>query len=106
MVASQNDDPVKGLDEDIKPVSLANKTTPLMGTKSPGVARIEALNAHTSLVNRCFIFFGLFIVAYAYGLDGTLRGTYQPYATAGFQEHSTLATISQTFQHMHFGLTC
>ncbi|KAF1362103.1 siderochrome-iron transporter-like protein Sit1 [Lizonia empirigonia] len=65
-----------------------------MGTKSPGVARIEALNAHTSLVNRCFIFFSLFIVAYAYGLDGTLRGTYQPYATAGFQTHSTLATIN------------
>jgi SIT family siderophore-iron:H+ symporter-like MFS transporter len=68
---------------------------PLVGTESPGVARIKALNAHTSFANRCFIFFGIFLVAYAYGLDGTLRYTYQPYATAGFQEHSTLATISR-----------
>jgi SIT family siderophore-iron:H+ symporter-like MFS transporter len=67
---------------------------PLIGTESPGVARIKALNAHTSFANRCFIFFGIFLVAYAYGLDGTLRYTYQPYATAGFQEHSTLATTS------------
>ncbi|OAL44457.1 siderochrome-iron transporter-like protein Sit1 [Pyrenochaeta sp. DS3sAY3a] len=66
---------------------------PLIGAKSPGVARIEALNAHTSFANRCWIFFGLFLVAYAYGLDGTLRGTYQPYATAGYDTHSTIATI-------------
>jgi SIT family siderophore-iron:H+ symporter-like MFS transporter len=69
----------------------------LPGVKSPGVIRIEALNAHTSFINRCCIFFGIFLVAYAYGLDGTLRYTYQPYATAGFQEHSTLATISMQF---------
>lgn len=67
---------------------------PLIGPKSPGVARIEALNAHMSFANRCCIFFSLFLVAYAYGLDGTLRYTYQPYATAGFLSHSTLATIN------------
>jgi len=70
--------------------------TALPGAKSPGVARIEALNAHTSFINRCCIFFGIFLIAYAYGLDGTLRYTYQPYATAGFQQHSTLATISMS----------
>jgi len=70
---------------------------PLIGAKSPGVARIEALNAHTSIINRCFIFFGIFLVAYAYGLDGTLRNTYKPYATAGFEKHSTLATISTEY---------
>ncbi|KAF2013596.1 siderochrome-iron transporter-like protein Sit1 [Aaosphaeria arxii CBS 175.79] len=66
----------------------------LLGEKSPGVVRIEALNAHMSFINRCCIFFGLFLVAYAYGLDGTLRGVYQPYATAGFNDHSLLATIN------------
>jgi hypothetical protein len=45
---------------------------PLIGAKSPGVTRIEALNANTSFLNRCCIFFGVFLVAYAYGLDGTL----------------------------------
>jgi hypothetical protein len=38
-----------------------------------GAIRIEALNAHTSRINRWFIFFGIFLIAYAYGLDGTLR---------------------------------
>ncbi|KAF2851593.1 siderochrome-iron transporter-like protein Sit1 [Plenodomus tracheiphilus IPT5] len=86
-------DPID-IDVDVKPDLRSPYAKPLMGEKSPGVARIEALNAHTSLVNRCCIFFGLFLVAYAYGLDGTLRSTYQPYATAGFQQHSTLATIN------------
>jgi SIT family siderophore-iron:H+ symporter-like MFS transporter len=72
--------------------ALASAPTPT--NKSPGVVRIEALNAYTSSINRWFIFFGIFLVAYAYGLDGTLRYTYQPYATAGFSEHSTLATIN------------
>lgn len=69
------------------------RNAPIIGSQSPGVARIEALNAHTSLANRCCIFFSLFLIAYAYGLDGTLRYTYQPYATSGFSTHSTLATI-------------
>lgn len=80
------------MSDDSKSVTPVDKPV-LNEEKSPGVARIEALNAHTSLVNRCFIFFGLFLVAYAYGLDGSLRGVYQPYATAGFETHSTLATI-------------
>lgn len=68
-------------------------SSPSEPTKSPGVLRIEALNAHTSLINRFSIFFGLFLVAYAYGLDGSVRGVYQPYATSDFKTHSTLATI-------------
>ncbi|KAF2825944.1 siderochrome-iron transporter-like protein Sit1 [Ophiobolus disseminans] len=83
----------KPLETSTKPIPSTSPTS-LIGAKSPGVARIEALNAHTSFVNRCFIFVGIFLVAYAYGLDGTLRYTYQPYATAGFQQHSTLATIN------------
>ncbi|KAI8942966.1 ferrioxamine B transporter [Plenodomus lindquistii] len=86
-------DPVD-VDVHVKPDLHSRSAKPLVGEKSPGVARIEALNAHTTLTNRICIFFGLFLVAYAYGLDGTLRYTYQPYATAGFQQHSTLATIN------------
>lgn len=78
----------------VKPEQSSPTLKPLIGDKSPGVARIEALNAHTTLANRVCIFIGLFLVAYAYGLDGTLRYTYQPYATSGFQQHSTLATIN------------
>lgn len=50
---------------------------PLMGAKSPGVRRIEALAAQIGPVDRIFIFIGIFLVAYAYGLDGTIRYTYQ-----------------------------
>ncbi|KAJ4982667.1 major facilitator superfamily transporter [Stagonosporopsis vannaccii] len=91
-MASYPEDDVKQMSDESKSVTPVDKPV-LNEEKSPGVARIEALNAHTSLVNRCFIFFGLFLVAYAYGLDGSLRGVYQPYATAGFETHSTLATI-------------
>lgn len=94
-MTSVHEEDMKQMNEDSKSVTPVDKPIP-SDTKSPGVARIEALNAHTSLINRCFIFFGLFLVAYAYGLDGSLRGVYQPYATAGFETHSTLATIGQS----------
>jgi hypothetical protein len=51
---------------------------PLIGAKSPSVTRIEALNANTSFLNHCCIFFRIFLVAYAFGLDGTLRGRTSP----------------------------
>lgn len=85
---------IKQLSPTTQSINAPEKPVGSTPTKSPGVLRIEALNAHTSLVNRCFIFFGLFLVAYAYGLDGSLRGVYQPHATADFKSHSTLATIN------------
>ena len=91
------------VDEKVKtsetPASLPSRDhdidrRPLIGIKSPGVARIEALSEHITFANRCFIFFGVFLIAYAYGLDGTLRYSYQPYATSGFSTHSLLSTIN------------
>lgn len=67
--------------------------TPLIGARSPGVIRIEAIAEHMTLVNRIFIFFGVFLIAYAYGLDGTVRYAYQPEATSSMGGHSLLATI-------------
>ena len=49
----------------------------LIGDKSPGVLRIEAISAHLTLKDRVFVFFGVFLIAYAYGLDGQIRSTYQ-----------------------------
>ncbi|CAM1503173.1 Fc.00g079490.m01.CDS01 [Cosmosporella sp. VM-42] len=63
-------------------------------TKSPGVQRIEAIASTITFTDRIFIFFGVFLVAYAYGLDGTLRYTYQPYATASWDNHSLLSTVN------------
>jgi SIT family siderophore-iron:H+ symporter-like MFS transporter len=62
--------------------------------KSPGVRRIEALSAVLTTADRIAIFFGVFLVAFAYGLDGVLRYAYQPKATASFQQHSLLATVN------------
>lgn len=50
----------------------------LIGETSPGVRRIEAISKHITRIDRSFLFFGVFLVAYVYGLDGILRGiTYQ-----------------------------
>jgi SIT family siderophore-iron:H+ symporter-like MFS transporter len=65
-----------------------------MSDKSPGVRRVEALASVLTTWDRVFIFVGVFLVAFAYGLDGTLRYTYQPYATASFSQHSLLATVN------------
>ncbi|RMD42815.1 hypothetical protein DV735_g2328, partial [Chaetothyriales sp. CBS 134920] len=66
----------------------------IKGEESPGVARIEAISSVTTKLDKIFIFFGVFLVAYVYGLDGTLRYVYQPYATASYSQHSLLATIN------------
>lgn len=65
----------------------------IVGAKSPGVARIEAITSHLSLKDRIWLFIGVFLIAYAYGLDGQTRYTYQTYATSSFDLHSYLATI-------------
>ncbi|KAL4876680.1 major facilitator superfamily domain-containing protein [Aspergillus karnatakaensis] len=60
---------------------------------SPGVKRIELLNSQLGLYARISMFFGIWLIAYVYGLDGGVRGTYQPLATADYNNHGLLATI-------------
>lgn len=62
--------------------------------KSPGVIRIEALSQVLTFTDRIIIFIGVFLVAYAYGLDGTLRGSFQPEATSSFKSHSLTSTVN------------
>lgn len=85
------------------PIYTNEKTTvPILGpkdkvsedTKSPGVLRMEAIHSVMTRWDRVFIFFGVFLIAYAYGLDGTLRYAYQPTATADFGKHSLNASIN------------
>ncbi|PHH66024.1 hypothetical protein CDD81_549 [Ophiocordyceps australis] len=61
---------------------------------SLGVARVAALSKVLTLTDRICIFAGVFLVAYVYGLDGTLRYAYQPLATASFNSHSLQATVN------------
>ncbi|KAK2847629.1 ferrioxamine B transporter [Arthroderma sp. PD_2] len=71
-----------------------NGTPTILGKKSPGVQRVEVISAHMTLVDRIILFVGIFLLSYAYGLDGTLRFTYQTYATASYKTHSLLATVN------------
>ncbi|KAM5451539.1 ferrioxamine B transporter [Microsporum audouinii] len=66
----------------------------ILGKKSPGVMRVEVISSHMTFVDRILLFIGIFILAYAYGLDGGLRFTYQTYATASYSSHSLLATVN------------
>ncbi|KAJ6124733.1 hypothetical protein N7471_012050 [Penicillium samsonianum] len=66
----------------------------LLGQGSPGVRRIEIITSHFRLWDRVFLFIAIFLIAYVYGLDGTVRYTYQPYATSSYGQHSLLATIN------------
>src|SRR4051794_33276411 len=66
----------------------------IIGKKSPGVARIEAVSSQLTLGDRIFLFLGVFLVAYPYGLDGTVRYTYQATATSDYALHSLLSTIN------------
>lgn len=66
----------------------------IYGAKSPGVVRMEAISQQLTLTNRILLFFGVFLIAYAYGFDGILRYTYQATATSSYAMHSLLATIN------------
>lgn len=59
-----------------------------------GVQRMEAISANLTFIHRCVLFFGAFLIAYCYGLDGTVRATYQSYATASYSAAALLSTIN------------
>jgi len=61
---------------------------------SPGVQRIKAMSEVINMTDRIFIFFGVFLIAYAYGLDGTVRYAYQPSALNEFKEHSLQSSVN------------
>ncbi|OHW93097.1 MFS sit siderophore-iron:H+ symporter [Colletotrichum incanum] len=61
---------------------------------SSGVAQTDTVAEKISNAERVWLFFGIFLVGYAYGLDSQVRGTYQPYATSGLNLHSSHSTIN------------
>ena len=71
-----------------------SRSSKALAEMSPGVARVEAISSILTTKDRIALFLGVFLISYAYGLDGTLRYTYQPYATASFNSHSLLATVN------------
>lgn len=62
--------------------------------RAAGVARMEIVASQLTTWERVWLFFGIFLVGYAYGLESQVRSTYQPYATSSFSLHSYLSTIN------------
>lgn len=72
----------------------AESTLAISGGRAAGVARAEAISAQLSSMERFWVFSGIFLTGYAYGLESQVRSTYMPYATSSFSLHSYLATIN------------
>jgi SIT family siderophore-iron:H+ symporter-like MFS transporter len=75
----------------IDPNSTVAKST----AKSIGIRKAEALSdQYTHPVLRIILFVSIFCASYCYSLDGTIRYTFQGYATASYLSHSLLATVN------------
>ncbi|CAG1965776.1 unnamed protein product [Fusarium graminearum] len=61
---------------------------------SAGVARMEIVSRNITTAHRVWLFIGIFLVGYAYGLESQTRLAYQSYATSSFDLHSYLSTIN------------
>nr|XP_018259907.1 MFS transporter, SIT family, siderophore-iron:H+ symporter [Kwoniella dejecticola CBS 10117]OBR82065.1 MFS transporter, SIT family, siderophore-iron:H+ symporter [Kwoniella dejecticola CBS 10117] len=64
------------------------------GDKSPGVRRIEAIATCFTTWHKWVLFLSVFLVAYSYGLDGTVRYTYQATALSDLKTSSQLSTVT------------
>ncbi|BEJ14722.1 hypothetical protein CspHIS471_0404890 [Cutaneotrichosporon sp. HIS471] len=87
-MAELYDKPAKAtdLDTDVSDVVVEDK--------SPGVRRIEAISSCFTSWHKWTLFLSIFFVAYAYGLDGTLRYFYQNYATAEWENQALISTLN------------
>ncbi|KAK1464261.1 major facilitator superfamily transporter [Colletotrichum paranaense] len=74
--------------------SQADATLHSHDAPSGGVAHSDTVANQISSAERVWLFVGIFLVGYAYGLDSQVRGTYQPYATSSLNLHSSHSTIN------------
>lgn len=74
------------------------QTVPMVAkstSKSYGIRKSEILvEQYTQVWFRVLFLFTIFLVSYAYSLDGTLRYTYQVYATASYSQHSLFPVVN------------
>jgi SIT family siderophore-iron:H+ symporter-like MFS transporter len=55
---------------------------------------MEIVSRNITTTHRVWLFIGIFLVGYAYGLESQTRLAYQSYATSSFDLHSYLSTIN------------
>jgi len=97
--SSQSDSPLVPIHDaaDVEHVHTdehrAGRGSPIR-SRAPGVARMELISSQLTTLERTWLFFSIFLVGYAYGLESQVRSAYQPYATSSFSLHSYLSTIN------------
>ncbi|WVO20323.1 uncharacterized protein IAS62_001617 [Cryptococcus decagattii] len=64
------------------------------GEKSPGVRRIELIAASFTTWHRWVLFISVFLMAYSYGLDGSVRYTYQAEALSELGTSAQVSTVT------------
>ena len=86
--------------------SVSKTSVPLIGEKSAGVARIEAISATFTKWTSVMLFTSIFLVAYCYGLDGQTRYTVRCcICTLDSADHS-LGSIKQLQQRLILSMLC
>lgn len=65
-------------------------TAKLFGVRKAEILAAQYKNPFLSGI----LFFSIFLCAYTYGLDGTVRGTFQNYATSSYSQHSLVAAVN------------
>ncbi|CAI4059659.1 hypothetical protein N7582_001401 [Saccharomyces uvarum] len=88
-----------------KEVGTTTAAGPALTTSSPAPSYIELIDPgvrnieiyaeqYSRPLYRAGLFFSIFLIAYAYGLDGGIRYTFQAYATSSYSQHSLLSTVN------------
>lgn len=88
---------VKASDSDDKTVqhervieTVKNSTTRSLGTRKAELLNEQYQSPHLKVC----LFVSIFFVAYTYGIESTLRGNIQAYATSSYTQHSLLSTVN------------
>jgi SIT family siderophore-iron:H+ symporter-like MFS transporter len=86
---------VAGPSSDVFPQNSSTSVRPPNAKRlSAGVARMAVVSQNLTTAHRVWLFVGIFLVGYAYGLESQVRLAYQSYATSSFDLHSYLSTIN------------
>lgn len=62
--------------------------------KSRGIQRVEIISSQYGRVGTFVVFFCIFLIAYCYGLDNTVRYNFQAFAQSSYGTHSLLSTVN------------
>ncbi|CAK7910001.1 siderophore iron transporter Arn1p [[Candida] anglica] len=93
---NNSSDNSKNVDMKDSQTQEVTKSDPLRNStsKSIGVRKAELMlkqYQHPGL--KILVYFCIFIIGYAYSIDGSLRYTFQAYATASYGQHSLISTV-------------